>query len=121
MDVIERLKTLLPDLLALTPVRLAYLHGSVARGQALPDSDVDIALVGGPDLAPNVRLTLALRLERQLAEAGIPNTDVRFIDDAPLLVRGEVVTQGVRVYAALAQRLARPSPLRKQAPTAVIT
>ena len=103
MDVIERLKTLIPDLLAGVPVQLAYLHGSVARGQALPDSDVDIALVGNAGLVPCEWLALALRLERQLAEAGIRNADVRFIDDAPLLVRGRVVTEGIRLYAASPQ------------------
>jgi len=103
MDVIERLRTLIPDLLAGTPVQLAYLHGSVARGRALPDSDVDIALVGGPDLDPGERLPLALRLERQLAKAGVRGADVRFIDDAPLLVRGRVITEGIRLYAASPQ------------------
>jgi predicted nucleotidyltransferase len=100
MDIIEQLRILLSDLLTGTAVQLAYLHGSVAQGRALPGSDVDIALVGGAKVTSRERLAISLHLERELAQAGVRNADVRFVDTAPLLVRGRVVTQGVRLYAA---------------------
>lgn len=83
------------------PVALAYLYGSVAAGRATPLSDVDIALVlvdGQYD--PSKRLALELKIEDEIAQAcGIGEIDVRAINDAPLMVRGEVVTNGILLFS----------------------
>ena len=45
LEITARLKECAGPVLANYPVEMAYLHGSMARGQPLPSSDVDIALV----------------------------------------------------------------------------
>jgi hypothetical protein len=83
------------------PVALAYLYGSVAAGRATPLSDVDIALVlieGQYD--PSKRLELELKIEDEIARTcRIGEIDVRAINYAPLMVRGEIVTKGMLLYS----------------------
>lgn len=99
-QLVARLRRCLPHLFHNQPVSLAYLYGSAATGQQHPFSDIDIALVLLKDLAPLERLKLILRLQVDLAdECGISNADVRIIDDAPLVLRGKVVCNGILVYA----------------------
>ena len=99
--VIATLRAIVPSVLAAVPeVDLAYLYGSVARGQARPDSDIDVALVlRRPLLAPD-RLKLELALEVDLAiRAGEEALDVRVVNDAPLLLQGAVATEGILLYS----------------------
>ena len=103
---VNRLQQLLPDILQDTPVTLAYLFGSVAAGQALASSDVDVALVlcrppNQPALAlpPDERFQLELTVQVALEQQGIRNPDVRVIDDLPLPFRGQVATTGIRLYS----------------------
>jgi len=97
---IERLTTILPALLAGGPITLAYLYGSAASGAATPLSDVDIAFVVSDESALARRFELEADLAARLAAQGISNIDVRLVNDAPLMLRGAIVTQGVLVYAA---------------------
>jgi len=98
-QMVETLREVLPELLAGLPVSLVYLYGSAARGRMTQRSDVDIALVLEEDLTPLERLRLILRLGLSLSDrCGIENPDVRVINDAPLLFRGRVVTEGILVY-----------------------
>jgi hypothetical protein len=81
-----------------------------------PFSDVDVALVVCEPLAPLARLKLIQHVQMALYEAlhealhercDIPDADMRIINDAPLVFRGKVVTEGVWVYARdEAQRIA---------------
>jgi len=97
---VARLRERLPAVLADEPVQLAYLYGSEAAGLPTPLSDVDVALVAGQALRPLGRLKLILRLQVALADCcDIPNADVRLIDEAPLVFRGRVLTDGILVYA----------------------
>lgn len=83
-----------------TAVQLAYLYGSVARSQALPGSDVDVAVVLARGLPPLDTLRLELELELALIDAvGLPNVDVRVVNEAPLLLQGMVVTEGILLFA----------------------
>jgi predicted nucleotidyltransferase len=96
---VSKLRERLPMILESEPVQLAYLYGSSATGRTTSLSDVDIALVVGGVLDPLDRLKLILRLQMALAEnCDIRNADVRVIDDAPLVFRGRVVSDGVSVY-----------------------
>ena len=100
--VLAKLRAELPRLLVEQPVMLAYLYGSVAEGYALPTSDVDVALVLLPDhgLSSYQRLCLELKLAAELeASCGLDPVDVRSLNDAPLMVQGKVVTEGVLVYS----------------------
>lgn len=97
---LSELRSALPGILGHHPVSLAYLYGSVVTGLAGPFSDVDIALVASEDLSPLDRLKLILHVQLELTDVcDILNADVRIINDAPLVFRGRVVTDGVPVYA----------------------
>ncbi len=101
-EVVERLRAALPGVLADRPVMLAYLYGSVAEGCALPDSDVDVALVLTPDhgLSAYQRMQLELGIAAELeACCGLPQVDVRSLNDAPVMAQGTVVTAGILVYS----------------------
>jgi len=97
---VGRLQQALRRILDQQPVRLAYLHGSMASGQLHPFSDVDLALVVEDGLTPRERLKLILRTQVDLEdECDIANADVRVINDAPLVFRGKVVTDGILLFA----------------------
>jgi predicted nucleotidyltransferase len=99
-ELVSRLREHLPAILSGEPVRLAYLYGSSVTGLTTPFSDVDVALVAGEALRPLVRLKLILRVQLALADVcDIPSADVRLIDEAPLVFRGRVLTDGILVYA----------------------
>jgi uncharacterized protein YutE (UPF0331/DUF86 family)/predicted nucleotidyltransferase len=97
----KRLSDCLSGVLERYPVALAYLYGSAAVGQATPLSDVDIALVvEEKNFDPAQRLDLELKIEDQLVQASeIADLDVRIINQAPIMVRGEVVTNGFLLYS----------------------
>jgi predicted nucleotidyltransferase len=101
-ELVYQLQQILPDILCETPVMLAYLYGSIAADQALPGSDVDIALVvcsDSSELSPQQRMALEFAIEGALEQHGIVRPDVRVINDLPLTFRGEVAISGVRLYA----------------------
>ncbi|MGH3928684.1 MAG: type VII toxin-antitoxin system MntA family adenylyltransferase antitoxin [Pseudonocardiaceae bacterium] len=69
-------------------VRFAYLYGSWARGDARPDSDVDLAV----SLRPQGSLLDDARLHDQLCAAlGRDDVDMLVVDDAPLWLQFRVV------------------------------
>lgn len=88
-------------MLAPHPVALAYLFGSAAAAQTTPFSDVDIALVLDEKRADmSKRLSFELALEAEIAErCGLSRVDVRVINDAPLVLRGQVVTDGILLFS----------------------
>ena len=97
---LEALQAELAKILALHPVALAYLFGSAATGLTTPFSDVDIALVLERGATLPSRLHFELAIEDEIAaRCGLSHADVHVINDAPLELRGEVVTQGVLLYA----------------------
>lgn len=95
------LKSRIAHVLSPHPITLAYLFGSVATGQATPSSDVDIALVVDERrLDRSGRLKFELAIEEEIARrCEIGDADVRVINDAPLILRGQVACQGVLVFA----------------------
>jgi len=98
-ELVDTLRRCLPQILDDLPVRLAYLHGSAARGEMTPSSDVDIALVCDDELAPRQRLRLMLDVSAELyRQASITEADVRVINDAPLVFQGRVLCEGIILY-----------------------
>jgi predicted nucleotidyltransferase len=97
----QSLKSCLKPILDNHPIELAYLYGSAARGQMTPLSDVDIALVTteGAVLAAK-RLKFELIVEDEIVRmCSLSKADVRVINQAPLVIRGQVVTEGIPLYS----------------------
>jgi|YNPNPStandDraft_1061719.scaffolds.fasta_scaffold96600_1 predicted nucleotidyltransferase len=99
-ELIECLRQHVPAILDGYPINLAYLYGSAARSRATPLSDIDIALLANVELAPEQRLRLMLDVALAIEErCNLQEVDVRVINDAPLLLQGQVVTEGILLYA----------------------
>jgi len=115
--IIEKLKAQLGTVLVGFPVEIAYLHGSVARGTPLPTSDIDLAVVLSDPVPPAVeRLKLEFQIQAAVEDAcGLKNLDVRTINTAPILVQGEIVQEGLCLYARdRAQKAAFESLTRRK-------
>ncbi len=98
-SILAQVRETLPRILARYPVVAAYVYGSVARGTVLPTSDVDIALVLHQSLPPYERFKLELAIEAEVEDAtGLSPIDVRVINDAPILVQGRIIRDGILVY-----------------------
>jgi len=106
-----------PDLLALDKTALhtyfaaqeevvfAYLFGSVARGQAGPLSDVDVAVLAQEGLDSRTLFDLRLRLLGDLMQQlGTESVDVVIMNQAPLALNYRVFRDGVQLYCRNRQR-----------------
>jgi uncharacterized protein len=100
IELVSSLKSCLSNILPRYPVNLAYLFGSAATGQTTPLSDVDVALVLTTEtITPGKQLALELKIAEEISrQCAIADVDVRMINTAPLMLRGEVVTQGILLY-----------------------
>jgi predicted nucleotidyltransferase len=81
-------------------VSLAYLFGSVARGQAGPLSDVDVAVL--LDDAPGADTCFRARLEvigDLMSLLHVDDVDVLILNQAPPTLRYAVVRDGVLLFA----------------------
>lgn len=57
-------------------------------------------MIADDDYDPKNRLDLELQMEEEIAHiCGIGNIDVRVMNNAPLMLRGEVVTNGILLYS----------------------
>ncbi len=73
-------------------VSTAWLFGSVARGDARPDSDLDIAvLLAGPEKDPSGLLALAAELER-FSPSGL--VDVLVLGPQGSVLRHKILSEG---------------------------
>ena len=115
-QILDGLREVVPSVLAQYPVDVAYVYGSVARGTVTPFSDVDVALVLTEELPPYERMMLEFEVEAAIEDAsGLAGLDVRAINEAPLMVRGKVVQEGIRLYERdRAQRVAFEVQTRKR-------
>ena len=78
----------------------AYLFGSRARGDEQPHSDVDVALTVERERAVDATFGLAAEYATLLMSAlGRNDVDVVILNDAPPLLYGRVVNQGIRVFS----------------------
>ena len=100
--IIKKRREKLPVIFADHPVMMAYLFGSVVDGYARPSSDVDIALVLSPDFKSSAyeRMLLEFEIASQIEKTcGIKQADMRTINQAPLTVRGSILTEGVLLFS----------------------
>lgn len=71
-------------------VRLAYLFGSTARGEATARSDLDVAV-----LAPALGCDAEMRLRETLSSAAGRSVDLVLLGEAPPLLCREIIREGV--------------------------
>jgi predicted nucleotidyltransferase len=91
--------------LAATPgLRLGVLFGSLARGRARPDSDVDVAILPGPEGLDD---RADLELQSELARAVGRDVDLVRLDRASTILMWQVARHGVALLEARAGEFAR--------------
>ncbi len=87
----------LKSLLAQHPdIRLAYLFGSLARGEARADSDLDLAILTEDPLTPERKILLI----EELALASGRAIDLIDLKEAGEPLLGEILGKGIRVKGA---------------------
>lgn len=75
-------------------VDCAWLFGSVARGEAGPLSDVDVAVLLSLSVAPEARMDVAAALWEAL-ERRCPRVDLVILEEAPPALRHRVFRDGI--------------------------
>lgn len=100
--------------LAAAGARYATLFGSLARGTARADSDIDVAVWFGRRMSSDLRMAIT----RLVADASGRAVDLVDLDSAPPLVLAralagrELVCDGAATRARMAERLARTADER---------
>ena len=80
-------------------IQAAYVFGSVARGRARPDSDIDIAVLVDGHVRPSRFLEYRLELMADLGSALKRfNVDVVVLNEATPLLAHRVLSQGELVF-----------------------
>jgi predicted nucleotidyltransferase len=78
----------------------AYLFGSHARGDAVPRSDVDVAVFLDTPNVPEAPFGYPAELSTELATAlGVREVDVVILNEAPPLLYHRVLRDGIRLTA----------------------
>ena len=99
-QIMNSLFSIAPDIFSNRPVLFAYLYGSYATGNVHPFSDLDIGIYTD-ELSDIKYLELELSLSLEI-DAKIGNgvkTEVRVINNLPLLILGNIITEGSLIYS----------------------
>ena len=111
----QKLNQIAFSVFAETPVLFAYLYGSFAKGVAHPFSDLDVGIfIEGLDTRAclDLELSLALRIDESLGH--IVQSEVRVMNQLPLVIRGRILTDGELIYSrAEDQRIEFETQTRK--------
>lgn len=106
-------------------VAAAYLFGSRARGDARPNSDVDLAVVLAAGISPSERFRRRLALlDAATAELGSDAVDIVMLEDAPATLAHRALRHGrlivdrdpqrrVAVIEGVYRRYIDEAPLRR--------
>ena len=100
-NIVESLIRLAPQIFKSHPVEFAYLYGSVATGCAHPFSDLDIAIyTHGVSQAKSLKLELLLSLAiDEKLDVNI-KSEVRTMNNLPLIVNGQIISDGLLIFSA---------------------
>lgn len=93
----DKVKKLAAVLKSEENVLVAYLFGSHARGLETSKSDIDIAVLLSE--VPDKALEYYLHLERRLAEVLENDIDLVFLNDAPPLLKYQVIKYGRLLFS----------------------
>ena len=89
-----------PEIFDKHPVLFAYLYGSYAKGLVHPFSDLDISIyVEEMSLREYLKLELSLSLEVDEKLGNGVVSDVRVINNLPLVLKGKIITEGFLIYS----------------------
>ena len=89
-----------PSIFDKSQVLFAYLYGSYATGEVHPFSDLDIGVyVEKMSLREYLNLELDLSLEIDKGLSHNVSSEVRIIGILPLVVQGEIITNGILIYS----------------------
>lgn len=101
MDLVERLSRTAPAACDGLGIDVLYLFGSRARGDARPDSDIDIAVLLSPSADVDT-LEVSLRVAGRLEDLARPGASVEaavVLDEAPLPLAGRVLRDRVVLFS----------------------
>jgi len=100
----SQIKTLLgkiaPSIFGESKVLFSYLYGSYATGEVHSFSDLDIGVYVEEMTTKeqlNLELSLSLKFDEKLSHR--VSTEVRIINLLPLVVQGEIITNGILIYS----------------------
>lgn len=79
-------------------IKLAYIFGSQAKGNAVSESDFDIAVLFKNSPSDPLALKETTFLSLELNKFFPTRLDIVSLNDAPLLLRYEVVSHGQEIY-----------------------
>ena len=85
---------LLGALSAWPELELVMLYGSIAKGSARQDSDIDVAVLAPSPLSPDARLAMAAALTRAVGRPA----EVLDLSTAHGTILAEVLTDGLRLH-----------------------
>ncbi|MCP4763647.1 MAG: nucleotidyltransferase domain-containing protein, partial [archaeon] len=97
----QKLNQICPELFSGYPIEFAYLYGSHATGVAHPFSDIDIGIYLNKSINKKDYLKIELQVGLKLDETldYVAQSEVRIINALPLMIRGEMVTNGILIYS----------------------
>ena len=92
---------LAPKIFSNHPVLFAYLYGSFATGCVHPFSDIDIAVYtarASPAKSLELELMLSLKFDEKLNCKS--KSEVRIINNLPLVIKGQILSDGFLIFSA---------------------
>ncbi len=98
--IITKILKLAPQILKKYPVDFAYLYGSYANGLEHSFSDIDLCIYMDniPDNKKlSIQMAISLEIDEKLKIR--QNSEVRIMNDLPLIIKGQIVTEGIIIYS----------------------
>jgi predicted nucleotidyltransferase len=99
--ILKSLIRLAPRIFKNQPVLFAYLFGSFATGCVHPFSDIDIAIYTGKVSSAkslDLELFLSLKFDEKLDCKA--KSEVRIINNLPLVIKGQIISDGLLIFSA---------------------